>query len=129
VAVQLAWQSDPARGHYVMVSPALCKQLDVGLGDRVTLRFNIADSTSVELPAELREALAASAKRRRLWDALTPGRKRGLCHFVSSAKQAATRSKRIALLFEELESGKVKRTGPVRQPKVAPKPANNARRR
>lgn len=107
VPVQLAWQPSSGRGHYVMVSPAVMKALGVSLGDEVTLRFNLAPQDAVEVPEELRALVDGTARRKELWSALTPGRRRGLSHFVASAKTAPTRSRRAALVVEKLETDRL----------------------
>lgn len=110
--VKLAWQPSGSRGHYVLLSPAIRKQLGLQVGDEITLRFNLAKQDEVELPDALQASLAKSAARRKLWSALTPGRQRGLCYFVASAKTEPTRIKRVASVFDELQRGVVERTGP-----------------
>lgn len=124
VPVSLAWQpSKSAGGHYVMVSPALCKQLELRIGSEATLRFNVVDASKVVLPEDLEAALRASAKHRKLWHALTPGQQRGQVALLSSAKTAPTRQKRLAQLFAMLEQGGPERRGMKKKP-----PARNGRR-
>jgi hypothetical protein len=112
VPIQAAWQPSGDRGHYVMVSPAVIRTLGVVPGDSLTLRFNLAPHDAVEVPDELREALAKKPARQRRWDALTPGRRRGLSHLVSSAKTAPTRLKRAALVVEKLDADRLEELGP-----------------
>lgn len=107
-----AWLSSPGRGHYLMISPALMKEAGLGLGDEVTVRFRPEVEDVVRLPEELERALSTNARRRSLWQALTPGRQRGLSYFVSNAKGAATREKRVTVVFDELSRGVVEKTGP-----------------
>ncbi len=105
IPVSLAWQ--PSRGgpHYVMVSPELCKQAGVKVGDEVTLRFNLADPNRVPLPEELEQLLRESGEGTALWEAQTPGRRRSLMHLVESAKSPATRARRAAEALALLRSG------------------------
>jgi len=66
----------------------------------------IAGGVVHELPADLRAALAANDAARALWNDCTPlGRNEFIC-WVSDAKQAATRERRIRRTQEELEEGK-----------------------
>ena len=48
------------------------------------------------MPAELKRALAKNAKARRFFEALTPGRKRMVFDWIEDAKQAETKTRRIA---------------------------------
>lgn len=107
-----AWLSSPGRGHYLMISPGLMKELGLSLEDEVTVRFKPESEDVVRVPEELEQALAAKASWRRLWEALTPGRRRGLSFFVSNAKGAATRARRVQTVFDELSRGVVEKTGP-----------------
>jgi Bacteriocin-protection, YdeI or OmpD-Associated len=107
VPVQLAWQPSSGRGRYVMLSPAVIKALRVSPGDEITLRFNLAPQDAVDVPEELRALVDKTAKRKKLWNSLTPGRQRGLSYFVASAKTAPTRDKRAALVVEKLETNRL----------------------
>lgn len=107
-----AWLSSPGRGHYLMINPALVKQLGLSLGDEVTVRFRPEADDFVRLPEELERALSTNSRRRSLWQALTPGRQRGLAYFVSTARTAPTREKRVTAVFDELARGVVEKTGP-----------------
>lgn len=112
IPVSCAWQPAGDRGHYVMVSPAVVRSLGVAPNDLLTLRFNLAPPDAVEVPDELREAIAKKARRQKLWDALTPGRRRGLAHLVASAKTMPVRLKRAALVVEKLEQNRLDELGP-----------------
>jgi hypothetical protein len=115
VPVNLAWQSAPGRGHYLMVSPALVRQLKLKLGDVVTVRFNPVPEDAVVLPEVLADALRASSKRRKLWEALTPGRQRGLSSFVTAVRSPEAQASRVETVFEELAAGVTIKTGPPRK--------------
>jgi len=64
------------------------------------------DTRTPDLPEELQEALAADAEMRTAFDALTPGRMKSHVIAVASAKQAATRQRRIAKLRDRIMAGK-----------------------
>lgn len=115
VPVNLAWQSAPDRGHYLMVSPALVRQLKLKLGDVVTVRFNPVPEDAVVLPQVLADALRVSNKRRKLWEALTPGRQRGLSSFVAAVRSPEAQASRVETVFEELATGVTIKTGPPRK--------------
>ncbi len=81
--------------HYVIVAPAVLKGSGAKLGDPVEMRFRIADQDHVDVPVELNDAVRASDAATRLWEALTPGKKRMLAQHVRAAKTAPTRTKRV----------------------------------
>ncbi|MDX2091428.1 MAG: YdeI/OmpD-associated family protein [Kofleriaceae bacterium] len=102
IPVQLAWQPARGRGHYVMLSPALCKQLALRVGSEVTVRFDLEDPERVVVPDDIRRALSVRAADAKRWAKLSPGKQRALIAFVESARTDATRHKRIADLFAPL---------------------------
>jgi hypothetical protein len=93
--------------HYVMVSPETLKAASLRLGQRVDVRFRVADQTQVDVPAELQEALDLDADGLRAWNALTVGRRRGLAHFIDSAKTAATRERRVSAVITAITNRRV----------------------
>lgn len=102
VAVNLALLPARGRTHYVYVGSALRKQLGVAVGDEVTLRFKVAAADEVVVPEELAAVLRASPRLAASWDALTPGKQRGLAYVVGKAKSAAVRERRAREVLEEL---------------------------
>jgi len=100
--VQLAWQPARNRGHYAMLSPAICKQLELRIGHEVTVRFDLEDPSRVAVPEDIRHALAQRPADAKRWSALTPGKQRALIAFVNSARTDSTRANRIANLFAPL---------------------------
>lgn len=64
------------------------------------------DSAALELPDELVEALSADPALAEAFHALTPGRRRSYVINLNSAKQAATRVKRISKFRERILAGK-----------------------
>ncbi|MEM7694941.1 MAG: YdeI/OmpD-associated family protein [Pseudomonadota bacterium] len=97
--------SDGEGGRYLHVANRLAKTIGVGLGDPVALRFNIVADDVVVLPDALEAALWAHDGAREKFDALTPGKRRGLAHRVASAKQAATQARRAEAIVAELMAG------------------------
>jgi hypothetical protein len=98
VSVSLAWQPKDGR-HYAMLSPDIRKATRLSVGEEVTLRFRLVDDAEVDVPPDLGAALARSTRHRKLWEALTPGKQRGLVYTVTTAKTAPTRLKRIDALM------------------------------
>ena len=58
------------------------------------------------VPTDLRKALAAVAKARAQWKSLTPIARRDFISWIGSAKQAETRTRRIARACSMLAAGK-----------------------
>lgn len=99
-----------SRGHHLIIGSARLKAMGLKVGMPVELRFNIADQDGVDVPEELLGALFDDKAAQQAWDALTPGKQRGLAHFVGSAKTEATREKRaigIALGLTGQPGGKL----------------------
>lgn len=93
----------PVRGRwYVLLSKALLQAIERHVGDRVTVRFAIADQDAVDVPEALATALAHDEEHRELWTGLTPGKQRALCYMVASAKTLPTAQKRVAVVFDIL---------------------------
>ena len=80
-----------------------------GRGDaallELTEQFDGVALRTVEVPAELREALRQEPAWRKLWAAQTPGRQRGIAHHVDSARSPETRAARAVEALERLEQG------------------------
>ena len=81
--------------NYVIVSPRVLKDAEVGLGDFVEMRFRVADQDHVDIPDVLQSALERDPEAMAAWDNLTPGRKRMAAQHVLSAKTDLTRRRRV----------------------------------
>ena len=77
---------------------------EVGLrpGDTAEVRLRPAPDDLVEIPPDVTNALR-SAGLAEAWEALTPGRRRGLLYQVTVAKRPETRARRIADLLISLQ--------------------------
>jgi hypothetical protein len=93
--VQGAWIPAGGGTWYFIVSPDVLRATETRLGDVVEMRFAIDDQDRVDVPDALRLAIAANAAATRVWEALTPGKRRGLAYRVQSARSDAVRQKRI----------------------------------
>ncbi len=93
----------PAGGRwYLMLSKAMLKRAGLAMGDQAHIAFAVADQDAVDVPPPLAEALDAEPELREAWEALTPGKRRGLAHRVASAKTAPTIAKRVAEVIDGL---------------------------
>lgn len=93
----------PVRGrHYLLLSQKFLDAISAQRGDWVDVRFAIADQDAVDVPVPLLHAMQEEPEIHALWDALTPGKQRGLAYMVASAKTAPTIAKRIERVFDIL---------------------------
>ena len=99
IRIDAAFQPTGGRW-YLLLSKKLMKVCGLAVGARATVCFDIADQNAVDLPAELLTALEGDGEAMRIWDGLTPGKKRSMAYWVSSAKRTETREKRIEQVFE-----------------------------
>lgn len=70
-------------------------------GEPFEVRLRPAPDDAVDTPDDVARALRAGG-RTAAWEALTPGRRRGLLYKIATAKTQATRDKRIAALIADL---------------------------
>jgi len=99
-----AWNPVGDGRKYFILSSKFLKGAGLRLGDLAEVRFNIDDQDFVELPPELESALENDTALAEIWNALTAGKKRFFCHQISSAKQQATRDRRLQAVVDELTS-------------------------
>lgn len=91
-----------ARGHYILLSRKLLTRLNAQIGDEISVAFAIDDPERVDTPPVLSEALAEEPDLDEAWQALTPGKRRGLAYRIAQAKTESTQLKRIDELRAEL---------------------------
>lgn len=82
-------------GLFLWAGQSLLDRTGITPGERVEVRLRPAASDAVDTPEDLAAALRR-ADRTAAWEALTPGKRRGLIYRISTAKTSATRDKRIA---------------------------------
>jgi hypothetical protein len=100
--VNLALSRAPVvEGVFLWTGQSLLDRLEIAPGEPLEIRLRPAPADEVETPDDvllaLRQGGAAEA-----WEALTPGKRRGLLYKIDTAKTAPTRLKRIAALVAEL---------------------------
>lgn len=102
--VNLALTRAPVvEGVFLWAGRTLLDRLGVEPGEPLEVRLRPASSDEVDTPDDLAAALHAAGAWE-AWEALTPGRRRGLLHKVETAKTAPTRAKRVAALVAEVSS-------------------------
>ena len=100
-------EPDGQKGHWLKMDQALLKAAGVGFGDLAELAVSaVAQEPERATPADLAKALKASPAAQATWQATTTLARVDWIHWVTSAKQAATRAKRIADGCDMLASGK-----------------------
>jgi hypothetical protein len=128
---QATLEPDGQKSHWLRVDRKLSKTAGADAGDVVTLEVvPAAEELEPTVPADLRKALAAAApKARALWSDITPIARRDWIHWITSAKQAETRTRRIKNACSMLAAGKRRpccfdRSGFYSKSLSAPKPAS-----
>jgi hypothetical protein len=106
-AFRAVLQPDGQKSHWLTVTGAMLKGAAAHAGDVVML--DIAPSEKeleTRVPADLRKALSAAPKAKALWSRITPVARRDWILWITSAKQAETRARRISNACDMLASGK-----------------------
>ena len=86
---------------FLWTGKSLLDQIGIAPGEPLEVRLRKAPEDVVDTPEDVMLALR-QADATAIWEALTPGKKRGLLHQINTAKRAETRAKRIAKLIAEL---------------------------
>jgi hypothetical protein len=108
VPFQAVLDPDGQKSHWLKVDRKLSQAAGAGAGDDVALEIApAAKDPEPEVPADLRKALAAaSPKARALWSDITPNARRDWIHWITSAKQEETRTRRTKNACSMLAAGK-----------------------
>lgn len=80
---------------FLMVSKKLQTLCGAIPGEKVRIRFDIANQDNVDVPTELQFALEANDQAMKVWQDWTAGKRRSVVHGVASAKMAETRERRV----------------------------------
>ncbi len=100
-------EPDGRKSHWLKVDRKLREAAGAEAGDVVTLEIaRMEQEPEPSVPADLRKALAAAPKARALWADITPMARRDWIHWIVSAKQAETRTRRIKNACSMLVAGK-----------------------
>jgi hypothetical protein len=105
---QATLEPDGQKSHWLKVDRKLGKSAGAEAGDIVALEIAPAGKeTEPEVPTDLRKALATAVpKARALWSDITPNARRDWIHWILSAKQEETRTRRIKNACSMLAAGK-----------------------
>lgn len=100
-------EPDGQQGHWLKVDKALREAADATAGDTVAIELApVAREPEPELPVDLRRMLDDAPEARSTWDSATTLARVDWVHWITSARQAATRARRIADARDMLASGK-----------------------
>lgn len=104
---QATLEPDGNLSHWLRVSHDLLEAADVSIGDIVAFEIMSAQQEAEpELPDDLEKALAAAPEALAVWHGTTTIARVDWIHWITSAKQAKTRVKRIDDACNMLASGK-----------------------
>lgn len=101
---ELAVLSDGTGGGKLLLAKAMLKALHKRIGDELKVELQYDNSPyGMSLPPELAELFQDAPELKHAFDTqYTPGKQRGLLHYIKSAKTEATRTKRILELVRRL---------------------------
>ena len=100
-------EPDGEGSHWLKVPRALHEAASAEAGKSVALELVPVDKEpEPKLPADLKKALAASPAATVQWKAITPAARRDFIQWIATAKQEATRERRIRTGCDMLEAGK-----------------------
>lgn len=106
-AFRATLEPDGQLGHWLPIGARLLEVAGAKHGDVVSIRIApVEQEPEPAVPADLAEALDANPAARAVWADTTTVARVDWIHWVTSAKQAGTRRKRIADACDMLASGK-----------------------
>lgn len=95
---------------FINLNKAFCNENNLRLGEKVKIEIEIDRSKyGMEMPEELEVMLNQDGPASTYFEALTPGKQRGLIHFVASIKSSDIRIRRAVVVAKHLtsHSGKI----------------------
>lgn len=100
-------EPDGQLSHWLRANKELLETAGVNIGDIVTFEImSVEQEPEAEIPSDLQDALAAAPEARAVWDDTTTIARLDWIHWITSAKQSKTRTKRISDACDMLASGK-----------------------
>jgi len=99
-------EPDGQRSHWLKVNEKMRAAAGAELGEIVPLEIlPVGKEPEARVPVNLRKALAASPEAQAVWSDLTPTARRDWIHWITSAKRAETRGRRIHNACDMLAAG------------------------
>lgn len=103
---QATLEPDGQLSHWLRIDKPLLDAAHTGIGDTVELEIMSVDQEpEPKVPSDLQEALAAAPEAKAVWDDTTTIARLDWIHWITSAKHAKTRSKRVDDACDRLASG------------------------
>jgi hypothetical protein len=100
-------EPDGQKSHWLKIDEKLLKDPGTNFGDVAQIEIMpVEQEPEPVVPSDLAKALQASPEARSTWEATTTIARLDWIHWVTSAKQAKTRAKRISDACDMLASGK-----------------------
>jgi hypothetical protein len=104
---QATLEPDGEGGHWLKVPRSLRTRAAAEPGDTVTLAVApVEKEPEPKLPTDFRRALSATPAAHKAWKGITALARRDWIHWITSAKLAATRERRVATACSMLAAGK-----------------------
>ena len=103
---QAALEPDGRGSHWFRLNDTMCEAARADVGDTVTLAITPAKEwPEPEVPADLKNALAAAPKAHTLWMDITPNARWDWIRWIRATKQPETRKRRIEVACSKLAAG------------------------
>jgi hypothetical protein len=103
---QAALEPDGKRSHWLKFDKTMCKAVEADAGDTVMLAIKpVKEWPEPNVPADLKNALAAAPQAHTLWMEITPSARWDWIRWIGSTKQSETRRRRIETTLSRLKAG------------------------
>jgi len=104
---QATLEPDGRKSPWLKVNKKMREVAGAEPGDLVSLEIMpVEKEPEPQVPADLRQELAAVPKARLVWSDITPVARRDWIHWITSAKQSETRARRVKNACQMLAAGK-----------------------
>jgi hypothetical protein len=105
--LQAVLEPDGQGSHWFILNQTIREATGTGPGDTVILALEaIKNWSEPKVPADLQHALAADAQAHARWQDITPQARWDWIRWISAAKQAETRRRRVESVGSRLKAGK-----------------------
>jgi hypothetical protein len=105
--IKVTLEPDGRGGHWLKLDRKLMEGAGAAAGDIVQLEIApVAEEPEPSVPSDLRKALAAAPRARRVWLDITPVARRDWVQWITTGKRAETRALRIGKACDMLANGK-----------------------
>lgn len=107
ITFQTPLEPDGKGSHWFRADKAMLEAIDAAAGDTVALEIRpIKQWPEPDVPADIKQALAASLEAHALWQRITPMARWEWIRWIRSTGKDETRQRRIEVACSKLEAGK-----------------------